>query len=402
MSILTMKGVTVLLSQKHYVTAIILAAGNGSRMNSDTTKQRITLLGESILKRTVNSFAKTPLIDHIVVACKADEIDWAREQLKEISKPVSLIIGGKTRAESSFNALKVVPLECDFVAIHDGARCLVTEKNIVDVVSLAFDHGAATAGTVVTDTVKQCSDGFIEATLPRESMFFAHTPQVFSKEIYEKAINSANFDESYTDDNMLVERMGVKIFPVNTGKYNIKITTAEDLSYAEYILKEKNSMSEIRVGHGYDVHRLVEGRKLILGGVDIPYEKGLLGHSDADVLVHAIMDAILGACALGDIGRHFPDSSQKYKDISSLKLLKNVYELITNDGYSIVNIDATLVIQRPKIAPYIDSMIENIAKILGLERGRINIKATTEEGLGFTGREEGASCHAVATVKNKG
>ena len=156
---------------------------------------------------------------------------------------------------------------------------------------------------------------------------------------------------------------------------------------------------KFRIGHGYDVHRMVEGRKLILGGVDIPHEKGLLGHSDADVLVHAIMDALLGACAIGDIGRHFPDSSEKYKDISSLSLLENVYQLIKNDGYSIVNIDATLIIQRPKVSPYIDFMIENIAQILDLEQGRINIKATTEEGLGFTGREEGASCHAVATVK---
>ena len=394
-----MKGVTVLVNQKHFVTAIILAAGNGSRMNSDTTKQRITLLGESILKRTVRTFASSSLIDHIVVACRQDEVDWARDELKEISKPISIIKGGKTRAESSFNAMKAVPFSSDFIAIHDGARCLVTEKNIMDVVCEAIICGASTAGTYVTDTVKQCTNGYVEKTLPRESIFFAHTPQVFSKEIYEKAINSADLDEAYTDDNMLVEKMGVNISAVDTGKYNIKITTAEDLSYAEYILKERNSMSEIRIGHGYDVHRMVEGRKLILGGVDIPHEKGLLGHSDADVLVHAIMDALLGACAIGDIGRHFPDSSEKYKDISSLSLLENVYQLIKNDGYSIVNIDATLIIQRPKVSPYIDFMIENIAQILDLEQGRINIKATTEEGLGFTGREEGASCHAVATVK---
>ena len=158
-------------------------------------------------------------------------------------------------------------------------------------------------------------------------------------------------------------------------------------------------MNEIRVGHGYDVHRLVEGRKLILAGVEIPFEKGLLGHSDADVLTHAIMDALLGACALGDIGRHFPDSAGEFKDISSLELLKRVKCLIYDRGYSIVNIDATLVMQRPKVSPYIDQMISNMAEILDIEQGRINIKATTEEKLGFTGSGDGASAHAIATVK---
>ena len=158
-------------------------------------------------------------------------------------------------------------------------------------------------------------------------------------------------------------------------------------------------MYEFRVGHGYDVHKLVEGRALILGGVDIPYEKGLLGHSDADVLVHAIMDSLLGAAALGDIGRHFPDSSDKFLGISSLKLLEQVKILLKNEGYSVVNIDATLVLQRPKIAPFIDEMKTNISKILDIDVSRVNVKATTEEHLGFTGRGEGVSAHAVSMVK---
>ena len=158
-------------------------------------------------------------------------------------------------------------------------------------------------------------------------------------------------------------------------------------------------MNEIRVGHGYDVHRLVTERKLILGGVEIPHDKGLLGHSDADVLTHAIMDAILGACALGDIGRHFPDTSGEFKDISSLELLSRVNKIIKNADFSIINIDATVVLQKPKVAAYIDGMIGNISQILGLDCGRINIKATTEEKLGFTGSEEGVSAHAVVTVK---
>ena len=168
---------------------------------------------------------------------------------------------------------------------------------------------------------------------------------------------------------------------------------------------KKTTVPEYRTGCGYDVHRFSEGRKLILGGVDIPFEKGLFGHSDADVLVHAIMDALLGAASLGDIGRHFPDTDESYKGISSLELLRRVNNLIWERGYSVINIDATIVIQRPKIASYIEEMVHNISKTLNIEQGRVNIKATTEEHLGFTGREEGAAAHAIASLlrhKNKG
>lgn len=157
-------------------------------------------------------------------------------------------------------------------------------------------------------------------------------------------------------------------------------------------------MCNFRVGHGYDVHRLVEGRRLVIGGVDIPHERGLAGHSDADVLVHAIMDAILGALGLGDIGRHFPDTSAEFADISSLVLLKKVKDIMGKKGAVLVNLDSTLVLQKPKIAPYIDEMIANIADILGVDRGIVNVKATTEEHLGFTGSGEGVAAHAVVLV----
>ena len=393
------RGVICLKNNKLFVSAVVLAGGSGLRMNLGITKQRITLLGESILHRTVRAFDECDEIDAIVVACRADELEWVKDQLKDISKPLKIVIGGKTRAESSYNAFVALPEESDFVAIHDGARCLITPENIKKVVRAAYLYGAASAGTTVTDTVKSMSDGFVDSTIQRDRLFLAHTPQIFSTELYSRAIKSISLDETYTDDNMLIERIGVKVCSVDTGKHNIKITTAEDLSYAEFILEGRSAVNEIRVGHGYDVHRLVEGRKLILGGVEIPFEKGLLGHSDADVLTHAIMDALLGACALGDIGRHFPDSAGEFKDISSLELLKRVTCLIYDRGYSIVNIDATLVMQRPKVSPYIDQMISNISEILDIEQGRINIKATTEEKLGFTGSGDGASAHAIATVK---
>jgi 2-C-methyl-D-erythritol 2,4-cyclodiphosphate synthase len=199
---------------------------------------------------------------------------------------------------------------------------------------------------------------------------------------------------------MLLENIGADIYAVDLGYNNIKITTQEDLRLAKNILTERgeNVMNGFRVGHGYDVHKLVTGRKLILGGVEIPHETGLLGHSDADVLLHAIMDALLGAAALGDIGKHFPDTSEEYKGISSLHLLTRVADLIKKKGFSVLNIDATIVMQRPKIATFIPKMVSNIAFAIGIAEDCINVKATTEEHLGFTGREEGVSAHCVAML----
>ena len=384
--------------KKPYVTAIILAAGSGSRMGLNTTKQRLMLCGESILRRTVRAFNDSPDIDAIVVVGRADEKAWITDEVAtELKKIHSVISGGKTRAESAKAGFKAIPNQTDFVAIHDGARCLITDESIHNVVTAAYEYGAATAGTAVTDTTKTIENNLIVGTLKRESLFAAHTPQVFSVDIYKKALDTDL--ALVTDDNMLVENVGGKIRCVDTGRQNIKITTTEDLEYAEYIIKRRGDMQEMRIGHGYDVHRFDVGRKLVIGGVNIPHDKGLVGHSDADVLIHAIMDALLGACGLGDIGRHFPDSSSEYKDISSLVLLERINEIIISHRYTIVNIDATVVLQKPKIAPYIEQMIHNISSILGIEQGRINIKATTEEQLGFTGSGEGASAHAVALVK---
>lgn len=386
--------------KKAFVTAVILAAGSGTRMGGEITKQKITLLGESILSRTLKSFSECDKVDAIVVVCKDDEKEWVRSELEnKFDKITSIVSGGNSRAESARIGFSNIPIQTDYVAIHDAARCLITQENISSVIEAALKKGASTAATRVSDTVKLCTDGIITKTLPRDNLYLASTPQVFSCDLYKRAIEGAVLDSDITDDNMLVERIGVEISVVDVGKENIKITTPEDIGFAEYIIKRRSKMDEIRVGHGYDVHRFAEGRRLVLGGVEIPCDKGLLGHSDADVLLHAIMDAMLGACGLGDIGRHFPDSDKKYKDISSLTLLGKTTELVGEQGYVVNNIDATIVMQSPKIAPYVEHMVLNISKILGIESGRVNIKATTEEHLGFTGRLEGVSAHAVVTLK---
>ena len=382
------------------VAAVILAAGSGTRMLSDVTKQRMYIRGESVLHRSVRIFSECENINSIVVVCRADEMEWAESELSDILKPCSIISGGKTRAESAKLGFEAISKDAEYVAIHDGARCLVTRDIIECVVSAAVFSGAATASTPVTDTLKRVnSDSKIVETIPRESIYSASTPQVFSTLLYKKALSAAENIEGFTDDNMLIESLGHEVVCVDTGRENIKITTPDDISYAEYILGKREGMLEYKIGHGYDVHRLVPDRALVLGGVNIPSDKGLLGHSDADVLTHAIMDSLLGAMGLGDIGKHFPDTSGEFKDISSLELLARVASLILENGYTVVNVDATVILQRPKIASYIDSMRENIAKILGIEVGRINIKATTEEGLGFTGSGEGAAAHSVAMLK---
>ncbi|MBQ7454905.1 MAG: 2-C-methyl-D-erythritol 2,4-cyclodiphosphate synthase, partial [Clostridia bacterium] len=231
----------------------------------------------------------------------------------------------------------------------------------------------------------------LTATPDRSVLRAVQTPQGFSRALLERA--HREITDRCTDDAALVSRLGVPVRLVSGSPRNIKLTAKEDLAMAEFYLGGR-----LRVGHGYDAHRLVEGRKLILGGVDIPYEKGLLGHSDADVLLHAIMDALLGAAALGDIGKHFPPSDASYKDISSVQLLEKTAALLTEAGFSVQNVDATVVAQRPKLAPYLTQMRQNIADALKIDVSAISVKATTTEGMGFEGRGEGISAHAVALV----
>ena len=381
------------------VTAIILAAGIGSRMSSQTTKQKMDICGKSVLWHCVKAFSDCRDIKSIIVVCRESEISWAEKNVAEFNKVVKVVSGGETRAESAKLGFLAMNWDNDYVAIHDAARCLVTEKNISDVIKAAFISGAATAATAVVDTLKSAKSGLIDSTVSREGLYFAQTPQVFSRALYAEALRSADSLDHITDDNMLVEKIGTKITVVETGRENIKITTKSDLEFAKYVITGRIEMSEVRIGHGYDVHRLVEGRRLIIGGVEIPFEKGLLGHSDADVLTHAVMDALLGACGLGDIGRHFPDSSAEFKDITSLELLSRVKKILDKEGFLIINIDATVVMQKPRLAPVIEKIIENYAEILEISSSGINIKATTEEHLGFTGRMEGVSAHAVASVK---
>ena len=317
-----------------------------------------------------------------------------RPQCKAIAaacpKPCTVVQGGVPRADSVHNGLAAA--KGQLVAIHDAARPFASEEVITQVLQAAAKTGAAAPAVPVKDTIKVADkDGKVVTTPDRATLYAVQTPQCFDRALYLQALEAVSGEKAslVTDDCSLFELAGLPV-TLTAGDYaNLKITTKEDL-------QKENTM---RIGHGYDVHRLVEGRKLILGGVEVPYEKGLLGHSDADVLLHAVMDAVLGAAALGDIGQHFPDTDPAYKGADSLALTREVAKIIAAHGYKVGNIDATILCQRPKLAPHIPAMRKNIADAFGLPLDAVSVKATTEEHLGFTGEGLGIAAHAVALIE---
>lgn len=384
------------------VSVIIAAAGNSRRMNGVTgSKQLISINSRQIIDYSLEVFSKSKFVSEIIVVTKEEDILQTQIICEAYNKVKHIILGGSDRFKSVSLAFEKISPASDFVAIHDAARPLISVDFVDFLISEAYKYGSACPVAKATDTVKLSCDGlFINNTVDRSTVFFAQTPQIFKTDIYKASLNAARFSKKdFTDDASIVENSGHPVHICINEKPNIKITFPQDIQLAKFYMNGCRHEENMKIGHGYDVHRLVSGRNLILGGVKIEHSLGLLGHSDADVLTHAVMDAIIGALGLGDIGKHFPDNDEKYKNISSLELLSNVENLIKKNGYKIGNIDATIIAQEPKLAPYIPKMKQNIAEILKCEEKCINIKATTEEGLGFTGNLSGISAHAVALIK---
>ncbi|MDD2216779.1 MAG: 2-C-methyl-D-erythritol 4-phosphate cytidylyltransferase [Eubacteriales bacterium] len=380
--------------QDKRIAVIIAAAGSGKRMGSGISKQFRLLGNEMVLEKTLKTFCNHPLVDDLYLVVKKEDVLYCQKVFlkeKNLFKIRAIVAGGNERQDSVLNALDLISRQCkpDYVLVHDGARPFISAQGITRLIEKTVEYNAAVLGVPVKDTIKRGNGLYLEETLKRETLFSVQTPQGFDFKLLYDSYKKAKEDCFYgTDDSSLVERTGKKVYLV-MGEYdNIKITTKEDLAM----------LKEWRCGTGYDVHAFVKGRKLILGGVLIPYNMGLLGHSDGDVLTHAVMDALLGAGGLGDIGMHFPDSEVCYKDISSLNLLINVKEIIKKAGWSVGNIDITVIAEKPKIAPYRDDMKVNLAKILEVNETQINIKGTTTEKLGFCGREEGMAANAIAMI----
>jgi 2-C-methyl-D-erythritol 4-phosphate cytidylyltransferase/2-C-methyl-D-erythritol 2,4-cyclodiphosphate synthase len=313
------------------------------------------------------------------------------------------VAGGERRQDSVANAFAKVSPQAQVILIHDAARPFVTQAVINRAINGAEVHGAAIAAIGVHDTVKQTGapnpDGsrLIRATIARDSIFLAQTPQAFRRDILTRALTEGAAIDA-TDEAMLVERLGLPVHVVEGDPRNVKITTAQDLERARWDGDGQRPM--MRIGTGYDLHTLVAGRPLILAGVRIEFALGLSGHSDADIVCHAVTDAILGAAAAGDTGRMFPDTDARWKDADSIALLKGAVARVREHGYRVSNVDVTVIAQKPKLLPYVDAMRENLAGALAVEVGAVSVKAKTNEGVDSTGRGEAMACHAVAMLES--
>ncbi len=379
-----------------YCGAVIVAAGSASRMGG-IDKVMAPLGGEPMVVRTVRQFQNCDAIKEIVIVTREDLIVPIMDLCHDFDKVKAVVAGGKTRDESVSLGLNTLSAKVKLVAVQDAARPFASWQLIDRVVRAANTYGAAAPAIPVKDTVKVVQGGIVKETPDRSTLQAVQTPQVFDFDLLRGALKQAKADgAAITDDCSAVERLGMSVKIVEGDERNIKITTPLDLKIAELFLQEES----MRIGHGYDVHKLVSGRDLILGGVKIDHERGLLGHSDADVLLHAVADALLGAAGLGDIGKHFPDTDPQYQGADSMELLRIVGEKVKAAGYRVGNIDVTMIAQRPKLRPAIHMMELNIARVLDLDPGQVNVKATTEEHLGFTGKEEGMSCHAVCILED--
>jgi 2-C-methyl-D-erythritol 4-phosphate cytidylyltransferase/2-C-methyl-D-erythritol 2,4-cyclodiphosphate synthase len=392
-----------------FVSALIAAAGRGLRLGADRPKQFLEIGGRSILEASVAALAASDRVDEIVVALPQEHLREVAGAWPATAKPIAFVAGGPRRQDSVANAFARSSRDADVVVIHDAARPFVTADVIARTIDGARAHGAAIAAIAVRDTVKQAghaaADGSrpIRMTIPRESVFLAQTPQAFRRDVLARALGQGGSVDA-TDEAMLVERLGLPVHVVEGDVRNVKITTPEDLAAAHAAATQQSaakaaaSPTLTRIGNGYDLHRLVAGRPLILAGVTIPFEKGLDGHSDADIVCHAVTDAVLGAAALGDIGRLFPDTDPQWKNADSIALLKGAMTRVDETGYRVSNVDVTVIAQRPKLLPYLDQMRANLAEALGIDPGAVSVKGKTNEGVDSMGHGESMACHAVALI----
>lgn len=374
------------------VGVVIAAGGSGLRMGAAMNKVLLPVAGKPMLQHSLECFAAVEEVSEMVVVTRPEDqrIVQALLEKLQLAKEVRIVPGGAERQNSVYQGLKALRADTEWVMIHDGARPYLTVELVRRGLEAALRHGAVGLAVPVKDTVKRAQNQVVMETLPRQELWAMQTPQIFRYDLILQAHEWAREQGVLaTDDCALVEALGHPVHLVMGDYRNIKITTPEDLP----------RFADMRIGFGYDVHRLVAGRPLILGGVEIPYEQGLLGHSDADVLTHAVMDALLGAMGEGDIGEHFPDTDPSYAGISSMVLLAKVMELVNGRGFAVNNLDVVVMAQRPKLSPWKGAMGENLAQALEIPRTMVNVKATTTEGLGFVGRGEGIAAQAVVSLR---
>ncbi len=374
------------------IGVVLAAAGSGRRMGARSNKVLLPLDGKPVLSHSLACFGSMEEVSEIVVVTSSRDLEAVTHLLqREVSgKTAQVVLGGAERQDSVYLGLKALSADTDWAIIHDGARPFVTPELVRRGLEAVEDRLAVGIAVPVKDTIKKVRDGFVTETPERSELWAMQTPQIFDYRLALKAHEEARQRGiTATDDCGLLEVLGHPVHIVEGDYSNIKITTPEDLPRSNRVV----------VGFGYDVHRLAGGKPLILGGVEIPYEKGLLGHSDADVVTHAVMDALLGAMGKGDIGELFPDTDPVYKGISSITLLEHVLNIMKEERLVTNNLDITIMAQRPKLGSWKGAMRTKLAQVFVVTEGQVNIKATTTEGLGFVGREEGIAAQVVVSLR---
>ena len=387
-----------------YVSAIIAAGGRGERLRGRVAKQ-LRLIGErTMLERGIEPFDASERVNEIIVVLPADILASSPPSLRGFRTPLRVVPGGARRQDSVAAGLDAVTPTTDIVVVHDGARPFCPVRLIAETVDAADESGVAIAALPARDTVKEgrvdpgLGLGVVTATLDRERIFLAQTPQAFRLDVLRDAVRSGG-DLVATDEAALAERAGHRVRLVEGDPQNIKVTTDADLAFARAMVESIRTDASPRVGLGYDLHRLVEGRRLVLGGVHIPGDRGLLGHSDADAVCHAVADAVLGAASAGDIGSHFPDDDDRWKDASSVDLLRRVTSIVRERGFVVCNVDVVVVAEWPKIRGHVDLMRERLADALQITPDQVGVKGKTSEGVGAVGNGEAIVVHAIASVQ---
>lgn len=381
--------------EKFKTIALIMAAGRGNRVGGALPKQYLSLQGKTILSQAISAFLDHPEVDALRVVIGAEDEDFYSQSISSLRshKLLPPSVGGTERSESVRLGLESLEdLAPQYVLIHDGARPFVSQELISRVVQALKDHKGVIPGIHVADTLKRVSQETIEATVDRRGLFQAQTPQGFDYLTILAAHRKLQHVPNLTDDASLLEHLTIPVQLVEGESKNRKITTLEDLE------GEVMAIPDIRVGHGIDVHAIGPGEGVMILGIFIPINFSLIGHSDADVGLHSLTDALLGAIGDGDIGQHFNPKDDRWKDANSSLFLQDAARRVRERGGQISHVDVTILGERPKIAPHRDQMIAKVSDILGIELSRISVKATTTEKLGFVGREEGLAAYATATV----
>jgi 2-C-methyl-D-erythritol 4-phosphate cytidylyltransferase/2-C-methyl-D-erythritol 2,4-cyclodiphosphate synthase len=407
-----------------FVSAILAAGGRGTRLGAATPKQLIPLGDRTILQHSFDTIEAHPRINEIIVALPVELAAAPPGFLKSARKPVRVVDGGARRQDSVANAFLRVSARADVIVVHDAARPFATPELFSRVIDAAADAGAAIAALQASDTVKEATGTggtrLVARTIARDTIYLAQTPQAFTRRILAEAVAKSGAALEATDEASLAEQAGHIVRLVDGEAANIKITTEQDLRLCEALNGIRDSPFDelrapraseasrgagfgirsvpMRIGTGYDLHRLEPGRPLIIGGVEIPHEMGLIGHSDADVLCHALTDAILGAAAQGDIGRHFPDTDPQWKGVNSINLLERAADIVRTAGYVVSNVDAVVIAEHPKLSPHIDAIRAKLAAAIGIDVSAVGVKGKTNEHVGALGRNEAIAVHAVALV----